>query len=58
MNEDKLLKVAEVAEKLRVHPAMVGHYLRDGTIPGVRIGNGRGQWRVKESDLENYLRKE
>jgi len=57
MEKDKLLKVSEVASRLQVHPAMVGQYLRNGILPGVRIGNGRGQWRVSETDLANYLRK-
>lgn len=48
----RTLTVAEVAERLRVKPITVREYLRQGKIPGSRIGKS---WLILDVDLERFL---
>jgi excisionase family DNA binding protein len=52
---EKMLKVAEVAERARVDPETVRRWLRGGALRGVRIGPGRGSYRVPESEVDRML---
>lgn len=52
---EELLTVEEVAARLRVHPASVRYWLRQGHLKGVRAGR---QWRIRPSDLEAFLARE
>ena len=52
---DRLLTVPEVAERLRVHPITVRRHIKAGRLRAVRVGRAV---RVRESDLEAYLRSE
>jgi len=47
-----LLTTDEVAAVLRLHPTTVKLLMRDGKLPGRKIG---GQWRLLKSDLLAYL---
>jgi excisionase family DNA binding protein len=47
-----LLRVAEVADHLRVSTMTVYRLIRSGELPAVRIGKS---YRVREGDLESYL---
>lgn len=47
-----LLKPEQVAERLAISPKMVRAWLRDGRIPGVRIGR---LWRVDPDALETWI---
>lgn len=49
---DKLLKVSEVADILRVSQMTVIRKCRDGSLPFIRVGSMR---RIKEADLEYYI---
>ena len=49
---DKLLTLKEVAKVLRVSERSVLRYIESGRLRASRIG----QWRIKESDLEKFLR--
>lgn len=49
---DKLLTIKEVAEYLRVSERSVLRYIEAGRLRASRIG----QWRIKESDLEKFLK--
>ena len=49
---DELLTVAEVAERLRVHPITVRRHIKAGRLRAVRFGRSV---RVRASDLESYL---
>ncbi len=49
----ELLTVEEVAKELRLHPDTVKRLLRKETIPGYKV---LGDWRVKRSDLDAYIR--
>ncbi len=59
MSEDKLLTVAEVAERLRLSKRTILGYLRAGKLEGVQVGTeGSGRrWRVPESEINSYIEK-
>lgn len=46
-----LLRVEEVAERLRVQPATVYRFIRDGLLPCIRFGR---MVRIREADLEVF----
>jgi excisionase family DNA binding protein len=48
----ELLTLAEAAAYLRVHRRTMTRLLRQGVVPGVKIGR---QWRVRKADLEALL---
>lgn len=48
----KLLTIREVAKILRVSERSILRYIESGRLRASRIG----QWRIKESDLEKFLR--
>lgn len=48
-----LLTPDEVAERLAVSPKIVRQWLRDGKLPGIRLGR---LWRVNPDALERVLR--
>jgi excisionase family DNA binding protein len=47
----ELLTTAEVSAYLRVGPATIHRMLKDGTLPGVKIGKS---YRVRRADLEAW----
>lgn len=49
---DKLLTIKEVAKYLRVSERSVLRYIEADRLKASRIG----QWRIKESDLEKFLK--
>ena len=49
----ELLTVKQVAEILQVHEQTVWRYLRNGSLPAVRLG--RRVVRVARSDLETFI---
>jgi len=49
---DKLLTIKEVAKILRVSERSVNRYIESGRLRASRIG----QWRIKQSDLEGFLK--
>lgn len=49
---DKLLTIKEVAKYLRVSERSILRYIEAGRLKASKIG----QWRIKESDLENFLK--
>jgi len=50
--EHHLLTCEEVALYLRLHVRTVGRLLKQGTLPGVKVGR---QWRLRRADLDAYL---
>jgi excisionase family DNA binding protein len=56
MAEDELLTVAEVAARVKSHPETVRRWLKDGKIQGVMPGGKRLGWRIRESELDRFLR--
>ena len=53
--EDRLLTVAEVAERLRLHPITVRRHIKAGRLRAVRVGRAV---RVRESDVQAFPRRE
>lgn len=53
--QDRLLTVAQVAERLQANPETVRRWLRQGRLPGVQLGGDRLGWRVRESDIEAFV---
>ena len=49
---DKLFTIREVAKYLRVSERSILRYIEAGRLRASRIG----QWRIKESDLEKFLK--
>ena len=54
MTERRFLKLSDVAEILSTSSNQVYALVRSGDLPAIKIG-GRGQWRVEESALEEYI---
>lgn len=52
----RILTINQVAERLQVSYETVRHWLRTGTLKGFKIGGFI--WRIKESDLEEFIDKE
>jgi len=50
---DELLTVDQAAERLQMHPDTVRRLLREGQLPGRKIG--ARQWRVSASALKAYV---
>lgn len=50
--DERLLTPEEVAERLALSPVTVGHMLRAGTLPGLKVGH---LWRVRAADLDAYI---
>jgi excisionase family DNA binding protein len=51
----RLLTVAEVAHRLGQNKFSVYRKIQAGTIPAIRLGDGRSAIRVRESELEAWL---
>ncbi len=55
MNEQRLLTVREVAERLRASPETVRRWLRRGKLRGFQPGGTKLGYRVSESELQRFL---
>ena len=53
IEQDDLLTTEAVSEELQVTVQTVRRWIRDGVLPGRRIG--LHQWRVKRSDLRSFV---
>jgi excisionase family DNA binding protein len=56
MNDQRLLTVREVADRLRSSPETVRRWLRQGKLRGFRPGGTKLGYRVPESELQRFLR--
>lgn len=50
---DKLLTIEEAAEILQLAPRTVNKYLREGKLPGAKLGGKL--WRIRESTLFEWI---
>lgn len=50
--DERLLTPTEVAERLHLSPVTIGHMLRAGTLPGMKVGH---LWRMRAADLDAYI---
>ncbi|CAN5319977.1 hypothetical protein BH18ACT12_BH18ACT12_23700 [soil metagenome] len=57
LNEtQKLLKVREVAQRLRISPWTVYRRIAAGEIPAIKLGTGkRAPLRIAEGELDQWL---
>ena len=56
MPEDKLLTVMEVAERLGLYKGSVYKMIDLGMLPAVKVGPNEGAIRVRESDLDQWIK--
>lgn len=52
----RFLELSDVSEVLNISAAQTYALVRSGELPAIKIG-GRGQWRVEEAELENYIQR-
>jgi excisionase family DNA binding protein len=50
-SEEDILTIAELSEHLRVHPTTIYRLLREGRIPGFRVGSA---WRFSRASIEKW----
>jgi excisionase family DNA binding protein len=50
----ELYTVDEAAAILRLNADTIRRLLREGRLPGIKIGAGQ-QWRVRKDDLDAYI---
>jgi excisionase family DNA binding protein len=50
----RFLTLADVAEMLNVSASQAYALVRSGDLRAIKIG-GRGQWRIEESELEQFI---
>ncbi|HEY1296398.1 MAG TPA: helix-turn-helix domain-containing protein [Chloroflexota bacterium] len=55
MNEQRLLTVREVAERVRSSPETVRRWIRSGRLRAVRPGGSKLGYRVPESELHRFI---
>ena len=48
----ELMTCAEAAAYLRLHERTIGRLLKQGVLPGVKVGR---QWRLRKADLDAHL---
>lgn len=53
--DHRLLTVPQVAERLQLSVALVYSMVSAGSLPALRVGNGRGSIRFREQDVQDYL---
>ena len=53
---DELLTAEQAAERLQLHADTVRRLLREGEIPGRKVG--KRQWRISAAVLKDYIEKE
>jgi excisionase family DNA binding protein len=53
--DDELLTVAEVAQRLKLHQETVRRWIREGKLPAIRLGRTQAGYRVRKSDLQLFL---
>ncbi|PRY12444.1 helix-turn-helix transcriptional regulator [Kineococcus rhizosphaerae] len=52
----RFLPLADVAETLSISAAQAYALVRTGELRAIKVG-GRGQWRVEDSELEDYIQR-
>ncbi|HUY17911.1 MAG TPA: helix-turn-helix domain-containing protein [Candidatus Binataceae bacterium] len=52
-SEDDIFTIKELSEHLRVHPTTIYRLLRQGRLPGFRVGSN---WRFSREAIEQWER--
>lgn len=55
MDDDQLLTVNEVAERLRLNPKTIRRWIGAGKIAAIRLGSDRAGWRIRSSEINLLL---
>lgn len=55
MEDERMYRVADVAERLDVHQQTVREWLRLGVLDGVRLGGTKAGWRIPSSAVDAFL---
>ena len=50
-NEDEIFTIKELSDHLRVHPTTIYRLLRQGRLPGFRVGSN---WRFNRAAIERW----
>ncbi len=50
-SEEEILTITELSAHLRVHPTTIYRLLREGRIPGFRVGSA---WRFSRASIEKW----
>jgi len=50
-SSEEILTISELSEHLRVHPTTIYRLLREGRIPGFRVGSA---WRFSRAAIERW----
>jgi excisionase family DNA binding protein len=50
-SEDEIFTIKELSEHLRVHPTTIYRLLRQGRLPGFRVGSN---WRFNRAAIEQW----
>lgn len=50
----EFLTVNEIAKRLKLHPATIAKYVREGKILALKFGR---VWRIREEELTKFLEK-
>ena len=56
--DERMLTVAQVAERLQASPQTIREWLRSGKLHGVRMGGTKLGWRIPGSEVERLVRGE
>ena len=54
-SDEEILTISELSAHLRVHPTTIYRLLREGRIPGFRVGSA---WRFNRASIEKWERGE
>lgn len=54
MSPQRFLTLTDVAEVLNISMSQARALVRTGELPAIQVG-GRGQWRVENTVLEDYI---
>lgn len=55
MNEEPLLTIQEVAQRLRLNPETVRRWLNSGRMRGHKLGSDRAGWRIPAAEIQRVL---
>jgi len=55
MDNERMLKVPDVARRLEVHEQTVRIWLRSGHLKGFRPGGDKAGWRIPESEIRRLV---
>ena len=51
-DDDQLLTVAQVAERLQLHPETIRRWIREGRLKAITLGTDRSGFRIRQSELD------